>query len=51
MVILDILYKLLEMRLFQYKKNVKIKKKEYTDALNHSCQNGNKLYEVLIIAE
>lgn len=37
--------------LFQYKKTVRVEKKEYTYALNHSCQNGNKSYEVLIIAE
>ncbi len=37
--------------LYQYKKSIKIVKKEYSYALNHSCQNGNKLYEVLIIAE
>lgn len=37
--------------LYSYKNKVKIKKKAYTYKLNHSGKNGNKLYEVLIIAQ
>lgn len=37
--------------LFQYKDNIKIEKKEHIYALNNSCKNGNKLYEILVIAE
>ena len=37
--------------LLQYKNKVTISKKEYTYKLNNSRKNGNKLYEVLIIAQ
>jgi len=37
--------------LYSYKSKVKIKRKEYKYKLNHSGKNGNKLHEVLIIAE
>ncbi|MCX9009791.1 MAG: DNA adenine methylase [Candidatus Methanoperedens sp.] len=34
----------------QFKDEIKITRKEYSYSLNHSSKNGNKLYEVLIIA-
>lgn len=37
--------------LYQYKNKIEIKKREYTYKLNHSNKNGDKLYEVLIIAQ
>jgi adenine-specific DNA methylase len=37
--------------LYSYKNKVIIKKKEYMYKLNHSGKNGNKLYEVLLIAQ
>lgn len=37
--------------LYQYKSNIKIKRKEYTYKLNHSNKNGQKLYEVMLIAQ
>jgi len=37
--------------LYQYKNKVEIKKREYTYKLNHSNKNGDKSYEVLIIAQ
>jgi len=37
--------------LSQYKNNIEVRKKEYTYTLNHSRKNGDKLYEVLIIAK
>lgn len=43
--------KTLEEFLYSYKNKVTIKKKEYIYKLNHSSKNGNKLYEVLVIAE
>ena len=37
--------------LYSYKSKIKIKNREYTYKLNHSGKNGNKLYEVLLIAQ
>jgi len=35
----------------QFKKDVKVVRKEYSYTLNHSSKNGTELYEVLIIGE
>ena len=35
----------------QFKEDVKVVRREYSYSLNHSAKNGNKLYEVLIIAK
>jgi adenine-specific DNA-methyltransferase len=43
--------KILTELLFQYKKNLKIVKKECSYALNNSGSNGRKSYEILIIAK
>jgi len=37
--------------LYQYKKKVEVRRKEYNYKLNHSRKNGDRLYEVLIIAQ
>jgi adenine-specific DNA methylase len=36
--------------LFQYKKEIEIHRRSYAYSLNHSFKNGNKSYEILIIA-
>jgi len=35
----------------QFKNDVKVVRKECSYTLNHSSKNGNRLYEVLIIAK